>query len=182
MNALTRLLISGLLLAALPAAPVLATTVIERSLDELLQAAELGFHGTVSAVEAQLLDGEPWTAVTFEVLELLLADPEEPAETESVTLLFLGGATGGEELSVALMPAFEPGAEVLLLAYSEQYWSPIVGFNQAVWYLDGSGSWLSPTGTSLSLDDSGRLLLAGADAQAPAADVVAALRERLELR
>lgn len=174
-------LLAVLLLAPLATLPATATTIIERTLDELLQAAEIAFHGTVTGVEGRLLDGEPWTAVTFELLELLLDDDEEPVEGSELTLLFLGGSAEGAELSVDLMPVFEPGDEVLLLAYGERYYSPVVGFNQGLWYLDDAGNWIDQLGNRLSLDADGRLVRG--DGETAAADeVTTEMRTRLELR
>lgn len=180
MKPAARLLITVLVLLTM-GLPALATTFVERTLDELIEAAELAFHATVSSVTAVLQDGEPWTEVTFELHELLLDPEADPVDSSSVTLRFLGGSAGGSQLSVALMPEFEPGDEVLLLAYTDPYYSPVVGFNQGLWYLDPAGSWLDVRGQRLGLSDEGSLLPDTETATAAAA-VTEELRSRLELR
>lgn len=174
-------LLAGLLLVSLFSLPAAATTVIERTLDELVSLADFAFHGTVTAVSTSLHDGEPWTDVTFEVHELLLDNEEEPLAGETLTLQFLGGSAEGRELSVALMPSFGQGDEVLLLAYAGRLYSPVVGFNQGLWRLDPAGNWLDQAGASLGLDDSGNLVRSSTE-PVPAEDVTAALKSGLERR
>jgi hypothetical protein len=129
----------------------LATTFIELSLDEMLVKAETAFHGTVSSVQPVQRAGESWTEVTFRIRQSFLADGSDAAE--SVSLLFLGGtAPDGTQVTVELMPAFTEGDEVLLLAYAGDYYSPVVGFNQGVWWLQPDGEWLDITGRPLGVD------------------------------
>lgn len=135
-----------------------ATTYRELSLTEMLDAAQIAFLGVVAGMDVEIRDGEPWTLVEFEV-ERMLAGDEEP----SITLAFLGGdPPGAEALRVNLMPEFQPGETVLLLAYDEEYYSPVVGFNQGLWRLE-EGEFRDDRGRRLGLDEEEDLLLDGTD-------------------
>jgi len=179
-----RKLVAACLLAAL--GWVSATTVRQLSLPELLEAAAIGFRGTVSSVDVRLIDDEPWTEVTFDITDQLLAgSADEEPEENRVTLAFLGGSSGGTELAVALRPEFSPGDEVIVLAYEERYYSPVVGFNQGVWWLDDTGTWLDQNGVALAVTEDGQLTRAEPDPVAVGLDtdeVVQALRQALEDR
>lgn len=156
-----------------------ATTFRQLTLDELIEAAELAFHGTVASTDTSLRDGDPWTTVTFEVTQLLLFPDDLDEPGTRLSLDFLGGTAGGSQLTVALMPQFEAGDEVLLFAYDADYYSPIVGFNQALWRLSPAGEWVSEAGVPLGLADDGSLT---AEAAGPADEVLVELAERLEVR
>lgn len=169
-----RLLASvGMLSLALLVGPAAAvTTFIELSLPEILERAEIGFLGTVSSMRVESREGQPWTVVEFEVERTLLSEESEPRNR---TLAFLGGETAsGESLQVNLMPVFEVGERVVVLAYDEEYFSPVVGFNQGLWRLDG-GELVDETGRRLGLDDRDRLVHDGVNnALGAVLDVLAA--------
>src|SRR5690554_5228149 len=175
--------LAALLVLLAPAAS-LATTYRLLELPAMLAATELAFRAVVTDVRTEVLDDEPWTLVTFEPDEILLGPDDDgaggPDPEADVTLRFLGGTAGGLELNVALMPAFEPGDTVLLLAYAAPYYSPVVGFNQGVWWLAEDGTWLSMDGVPLGLSDQGELQAEAGDATHE--EVVAALRAALESR
>lgn len=165
------------------AAPAAASTWRALDLGELLGRAELAFHGVVTDVRTELRDDEPWTVVDFEITEAFdwPADPEvEPGAPERVTLAFLGGDAGAVRLTVAFMPGFEIGDEVLLLAYDAPYYSPVVGFNQGLWRLDRLGVWRDEQAEILGATDEGELQT-GLEGSATAA-VTEAFRRALEAR
>lgn len=150
-----------------------ATTYREMDLQELVDAAELAFHGMVTDVTVRLEDGDPWTFVTFDVLELLhsgtdAVDGSGDGEG-SITLAFLGGETGGIRLSVALMPEFEEAGEVLVLAHGGRHYSPVTGFRQGLWRLSPAGTWLDEDGSPFPLPE-------GTEDDGDAGAAVAALR------
>jgi len=152
-TALRAALAAVLLSAGVPAA---ATAYRLLSVEELAAAADIAFHGTVTGVSVSLRDGDPWTAVTFAVDELLLDpgdDDGQGADGRELTLEFLGGESGGVRLDVALMPEFTEGEEVLLLAYEGRHYSPVAGFRQGLWRLSEGGRWLSETGEEFPLAD-----------------------------
>lgn len=145
------------LLALLLSGGAWATTYRHLSLTEMLDRAEIAFLGTVSSVSVEERQGEPWTVVEFAV-ERDVAGPAAEGRRE---LAFLGGDLATGRLRVELMPSFEVGQRVLILAYLDQYISPIVGFDQGLWRLGGDGL-LDTRGRRLSLDDEGRLTEDGA--------------------
>lgn len=123
-----------------------ATTYVQLDVDAMLERADMAFLGDVVDVRVVERDGLPWTRVSFEVVRDLAAeaeaadDPEPLAEDVAlrVELEFLGGALPGEPaLAVALMPTFTVGERVLVLAHDEPHASPIVGFRQGLWRVDG---------------------------------------------
>lgn len=157
-------------LTLLPAA--FATTYLELTIDEMLARAEIAIYAEVVAVETELRNGLPWTVVTFAPSRDLLDPPEATADVEAaeaplddVQLAFLGGDPddGGPTLIVNLMPVFEVGEQVVVLAYRDEYASPIVGFRQGLWR-DSALGLIDETGRILSLDDESNLLLDGGGA------------------
>lgn len=169
---------------ALLAPAALATSYLELGLDEMLGRAEIALYAEVTAVETELRDGEPWTVVTFAPERDLLQPPEASVDIDAaeepldeVQLAFLGGTVaGGPTLIVTLMPSFEVGERVLVLAYAADYASPIVGFRQGLWR-DGELGLVDLAGRSLSLDDDGALQLDGSGAGTEA--LLQALERRL---
>lgn len=158
-----------------------ATTYRALSLEEMTQRAELAFYGTVTDIQVEEREGEPWTVVTFAVSEALIELVTEEGDTapaESVELAFYGGTLpSGQTLNVEGMPRFQPGDEVIVLAYKAPYYSPIVGFSQGLWTLTERG-FVDPQGRLLSLDEAGALQRDGAGAGTEA--LLAALGELLE--
>lgn len=156
-----------------------ATTFVELTVPTLLTRAETALHAVVTDVRSEQRDGEPWTVVTFRVEQDFLTDAEEDA-AEDVDFAFLGGTRpDGSTLAVELMPVFTVGDEVLLLAYEADYYSPIVGFNQGVWWLEDQ-VWRDSRAATLGVDDvTGELTVS---ASGSSADVVAALAAVLEGR
>ncbi|ADI14667.1 hypothetical protein [Truepera radiovictrix] len=171
---LSVLLLLGLALSA----SATATTFRERSLDELFRAAEIGFYGTVRELSTENRGGDPYTLVTFEVARAFRGVPEGAAgEAPTVQLAFLGGTLpNGQTLSVAGMPEFALGDEVLVLAYDAPYYSPIVGFSQGLWRRTPSGL-VDPFNRTLALSAAGTLVRGGDDTDVQA--VLAAVQRRL---
>jgi len=166
-----RYLFSFVLLAVLPAS--LATTYRELSLDELISRAELAFYGTVSEVQVEAREGEPYTVVTFNVEEGLEGEVGETRQ-----LAFLGGTLpNGRTVEVEGMPEFSRGDEVLVFAYDAPYYSPVVGFSQGLWRVTPRGL-EDLRGRMLSVNEAGRLQADGEGSSVQ--DVLRALRPRLE--
>lgn len=175
MSRLRNIFCSTVLLCA--AALASATTFLHMEPAELVAAAEIAFSGTVLSTDTALRDGEPWTTVTFEIVTMLRDTDEGAAEDGQLSLAFLGGSAAGQQLNVAAMPGFEAGQQVLLLAYADTYWSPIVGFAQGVWWRSPDGHWLDMWEVPLGLNDAGELVRGEATA---AAEVEAHLADLLE--
>lgn len=150
-----------------------ATTYRDLSLGELVSRAEIAFFGSVSEVNTEARDGEPYTVVTFNVSRPLLGDLEA-----SESLTFYGGELpDGTTLTVEGMPQFASGEEVLILAYDAPYYSPIVGFSQGLWRARPDG-FADEVGRLLSLNDSGGLTRDGEGGDRN--DILSALEARLE--
>ncbi|MEM6430375.1 MAG: hypothetical protein AAF708_14125 [Deinococcota bacterium] len=124
-----------------------ATSVLELDLETMLDRAELAFFAEVVDTDSEERADDPWTLVTFAVTRDLRGDLPTRSLTattfddddNTVTLAFYGGQAGGTSLVVTDMPQFRVGEEVLVLAYDANYYSPIVGFSQAVWRLGARG-------------------------------------------
>jgi hypothetical protein len=156
--------------------PVFATTYRTLSMDEMIAQAEIAFFGTVTSVETIDREGEPWTRVTFTVSEPLLATEAD----QTVTLTFYGGTlSNGVSVSVSLMPQFREQEEVLILAYNQDLYSPIVGFRQGLWRNSTLGL-RDEIARALTLNEDGTLSLGGTGGST--ADILRTLREALEQR
>lgn len=164
------------LIALMLCTAAIATTFRELSLEQIFTATEVGFVATVSSTSVEMRGDMPWTVVEFEVERWLTGGPAENRHQ----LAFLGGSrAGGAGLQVNLMPAFEVGERVLILAYDEEYYSPIVGFNQGLWRLRDQAL-IDARGGLLGVDDEGRLLADGAGGDQES--VIEALVRELEVR
>ncbi|MGL4609366.1 MAG: hypothetical protein ACRCYY_06725 [Trueperaceae bacterium] len=154
-----------------------ATTYKTLTLDEMIAQTELAFMGTVTSIETIAgSDGDPWTRVTFQVSEALLATEDDA----NVTLSFYGGTlSNGVSVTVNLMPQFREQEEVLILAYNQDLYSPIVGFRQGLWRNSTLGL-RDEIDRALTFNEDGTLALGGAGGST--ADILQALREALENR
>lgn len=163
--------LSALLVVTIVAPLAAATTYLPLTVEEMLERAEIAFVGVVETVRVEDRAGEPWTVVAFRVEEAFLG-----AEKDALELAFLGGELpSGRSLAVSGMPRFEEGERVLLLAYDEPAYSPVVGFAQGLWRERG-GAFVDEADRPLGLGAEGRL-----EPDGPAAateDVLAALRAR----
>ncbi len=150
------------------------TTYRQLSLEDMLGATDIAFYGRVLETSTTELEGEPWTEVTFEVLEPLKGIPEDDQTTR---LTFYGGTLpDGTILSVNLMPEFREAELLLILAYDAGYYSPVVGFRQGLWRETPRG-FVAETGQVLSLEE-GELVLDGVGADR--SDLLTVLKNRLE--
>lgn len=157
----------------------LATSYKLLSLEDVLSKTELAFYGEVINVTVEAREGEPWTVVSFNVSEnLAIPDGVLNEEGTGLELAFYGGSLdSGQTLSVSLMPRFEVGENVLVLAYNRILYSPIVGFRQGLWRSTTLGL-RSETGEFLGVSETGDLVQ-GDDAATNDA-IFEALRNALE--
>jgi hypothetical protein len=154
------------------------------TLDERLEVAVDVFVGRVAAVEGERRGDDPWTLITFDVLEWLLRDGAATDEGPlQVTLAFLGGqAPGTAPRQVAGFPSFALGERMLVASYGDdsRAASPLVGVTQGLWR-EQDDAWRDAAGEALALDTTGRPQLA--DEGDPEALWLPALAARLrELR
>lgn len=173
-----RALLGGLLWTALLllAGTAVGAGFLRMDLDARLSAANDVLLGTVTAVEVEQRQGEPWTVVTLQVERVWLRDGQPwpsssgaPDEGDAsfdggvVQAWFWGGhAPGLPSLLVAGMPGFEVGERVIWMLHAQESApaAATVGVGQGVWRAQGGG-WVGDDGSSLGLDGDGRLTLDG---------------------
>ena len=117
----------------LGAAPVSATTVIQKSFAEVVQAAEVIAVGTVTtiATEWDAAHNRPFTLITFSTLDVLKGAHTEP----ELTLRVLGGPhPDGSILQIVGVPQFNIGERlVVFVTGNDHYAVPLVGLWQGVY-------------------------------------------------
>ena len=122
-----------LALVLLGAAPVSATTVIQKSFTEVVQAAEVIAVGTVTTIAAEwdAAHSRPFTLVTFSTLDVLKGAHTEP----ELTLRVLGGPhPDGSILQIVGVPEFSLGDRlVVFVTGNDHYAVPLVGLWQGVY-------------------------------------------------
>ena len=160
-----------LLIFCLLAGQALATTYSAMSLEDMLSKAEIAFHGVVSDIRVEARANEPWTIVTFEVRQSLLGDVGE-----SIDLAFYGGTLDGVVLKVTSMPEFRLTEEVIILAYEDSYYSPIVGFSQGLWRF-GSRDFEDSERQTIGVSEEGKLVIGES---AGTEEILAAFTEALQ--
>ncbi len=156
----TRALVLAALALFVPAAWAGGWRALE--LDERLAAAHDAVVGTVSAVDVDVRDDEPWTIVTLDVERWLLRDgtvvlPDATDLPGTFEVAFWGGrAPGVPTLLVAGMPTFSVGERVIWLLHEADVGlaAPLVGVDQGVWR-DVGGVWTGPRGAVLGVDANG---------------------------
>jgi hypothetical protein len=121
------LIVLGLLAAVAPAE---STTVIKKTLAQLVQDSELVFEGRVLSGETRPspLSGMPFTYFTFEISEVIKG--EYPGQT--IELGFMGGSQGGTGISVSDMEMPEVGENGIYFVKSPKVQSihPLSGWQQ----------------------------------------------------
>lgn len=152
-----------------------ATSFQELSLEDMLERSQIAFFGKVSSIEIIEKQSEPWTKVSFEILNPFFG-LDDKTET---SLLFFGGSLNNKTTTVSLMPQFNLGENVLVLAYKNDYYSPIVGFRQGLWREQTLGL-IDETNRTLSLNEDSELVLDGDGASTT--DIIAALKKAFEAK
>ncbi len=138
-------------------------------LDERLDGAHDALVGTVSAVNVDVRDGEPWTVVTLDVERWFLRDgqvvvPDVNDAVAPFDVAFWGGrAPGAPTVLVAGLPTFTVGDHVILLLHESDVGlaTPIVGVDQGVWF-ERERVWTGTDGVVLGVAADGRPELGGA--------------------
>lgn len=86
-----------------------ATTLVRYDLEGLTRTADRVLVGTCRASQTELIAGQPYTRLTFEVGEVVKGEVGTRLE-----VCLPGGEYGGQRLHLAGMPEFAPGEEVVL--------------------------------------------------------------------
>ena len=141
MNQLSATPATSRLLSALAATLVLsltlsdvhATTIEEKSFDDMSAEADMIFVGTVEDVHSEWVaeEGGPIeTLVTFSALEWIRGNAHD-----ELTLRFSGGEMNDIAERLPGMPRFSVGDRIAVFANEGQQASPIVGFNQGAFQI-----------------------------------------------
>ncbi len=152
-----------------------ATTFKELSMANMLEQSQIAFYGEVISSEVVEKQAEPWTKVKFKIIKPLLGLEDQ----KELSLFFYGGYLDGKTLSVSLMPQFYESEKMIILAYKQDYYSPIVGFNQGLWREQTLGL-IDENEHILSLDEDGQLALNGEGADTR--DILQAFEKAFEGR
>lgn len=140
------------MLAALTAAlvaPALATTVKTLTLAEQAKKADVIVHARISDVTTQTRDGVIWTAYRLAITETVTGDPSVlPSVENDPSVWVMAGLTDA--------PTFSVNDELIVLLYRGTFDSPVVGFNQGVYRIQGG----KITGSDTTVDDFKKNLLA----------------------
>jgi hypothetical protein len=117
----------------------LATTYQKLSLPQQVERAELIVRVTIknTAVETRGTGtaARPWTAYGVEVKQFLRGESvglPQRSNAPSISIL------GGDKLKLEGAPQFKVGEDWLLMLYAKPYDSPIVGFRQGAYRIDGT--------------------------------------------
>ena len=168
------------------AAPLWATTVIPPTFDQLVDQAEVIFHGSVTKVTSQWIgegaDRHIASYVTFKVKEAVKGNPGE-----NYTMRMFGGTVDGETMTIADAPRFEVGDEdILFVENNGSQVIPLVGMMHGRFRVrrDDSGNEAVTTNENEPLRNVGHLGTAITASYAEAimtpAGFKAAIRSRLQ--
>lgn len=150
-----------------------ATSFQELTIEDMLERSQIAFFGKVTAIDIIEKQSEPWTKITFEILKPLLG-LDDKTET---SLLFFGGNLNNKTTTISLIPRFSLDENILILAYKNEYYSPILGFRQGLWREQALGL-IDETNRTLSLDEESKLVLDGDGASTT--DILAAFKKAFE--
>lgn len=166
-----RRLIAAVACAVLTASGVWASTVLERTAEELYRTSDRIVVGGVTDVRASERDGSVWTDVQIAVDQTLLGD-----ETANLTARFWGGTLDdGTFLRIDGMPTFEAGDRVLLfLDDGDGRASATIGLWQGAYTVTRRG-FENARGETLTVSAGGQLVLGREDGDA--ASVIRALED-----
>lgn len=133
----TRRVVFAVLLAALLISPLRATIVVPLTLDEMVAAAETIVVGMVVGQRADWRTDASGRRIVTEVT-IQVEGVLKGASAGRVTIEFLGGRIAGEVMRVDGMPEFAVGdRDILFLARERTAISPVVGFNQGRFRVEG---------------------------------------------
>jgi len=127
-----------------------ATSVVEVSMDEMLQQSALVFEGEVTRVQVRENSRHDiQTLVTFEIIEVIKGE----VKGNTLTLTFLGGASAGRKLSVSdmNMPVLNEHGLYFVESLLRKQVNPLYGWSQGHLRLEKG-----PAGTERVFTRSGR--------------------------
>jgi hypothetical protein len=113
----------------------LATTYPKLSLETQLERAEIIVRATIKAVAVEERNKRPWTVYTLESKQYWRGEGLLPKSNALPSFAIFGS----DKIKLEGAPSFKVGDEWIFLLYSKNYDSPIVGFNQGAYKLEGTG-------------------------------------------
>ena len=152
-----------ILIAAIMAAPLFATTVKKMDLPELVTTADSIVQGRVDSVESRWEEKLAYTYVSVTV-----GDPLKGERRRTVLIRQLGGKIGALNVTVAGMPRFKAGDQVIVFLKAQQNGTfDVVGLNQGKYEIVDDFAVANVSGLTLVDPKTGQLIDAGFVERAP---------------
>jgi hypothetical protein len=101
------------------------------SLLEQLTKADSIVHATIASVRSEERNGKPWTVYNLTIKKSF------KAELAGSNFAILGGELNNKTYRLVGAPSFKRDDEVFLFLYTKRFDSPIVGFNQGIYKVQG---------------------------------------------
>ncbi len=166
-----------LLIMAIAALPLAATTVKKMDLPELVKTSENIVQGRVEQVYAQW-DAEKRLAFTY--VSITVDDPMKGERRRTVLIRQIGGKIGSLHVSVAGSPIFQKGEEVIVFLKGQSDGTfQVVGLNQGKYEIVDRTAVSNISGVTLVDADTGQISDAGVIEKAPVEALKARIRELL---
>ncbi|MEY4530328.1 MAG: hypothetical protein RLZZ156_1049 [Deinococcota bacterium] len=111
-----------------------ATTYPKLTLETQLERAEVIVRATIKEVKREERNKRPWIVYLLETKQYWRGEGLLPktAETPSFAIY------GSDKIRLEGAPSFKVGSEWIFLLYTKNFDSPIVGFNQGAYQLEGT--------------------------------------------
>jgi hypothetical protein len=153
-QALLKSAVVGMVLLIMPIAYGSAASVLEVTLNEMLQQSQFVFEGRVMAAESRENDGKRiHTYVTFEIMDVIKGE----YQSNIITLRFLGGTVGDVTLSVSDMQMPRQGEQGIYFVESleRNQVHPLYGWSQGHFIVVRDASGIARVMTSRGLPVTG---------------------------
>jgi hypothetical protein len=171
-NALNKLL-GFIFFTATLALPMSASTVQRMELAQLVSAADNIVQGRVESVEARYEDRMIYTYVS-----VAIDDPIKGERRRTVLLRQMGGTIGAKTVSIAGMPQFKAGDQVIVFLKDRQNGTfDVVGLNQGKYDIADDYAVAHVSGVTVLDSKTGRMSDAGFIDKAPLETFKAKIRE-----
>lgn len=165
-----------ILIMTITAVPLIATTVPKMELAQLVSTADSIVQGRVDSVESRWEDKLAYTYVSITV-----DDPLKGERRRTVMVRQLGGKIGSLNVTVAGMPKFEPGTQVIVFLKSQQNGTfDVVGLSQGKYEIVDDYAIANVSGLTLLDPKTGQLTDAGFVEKAPLETFKAKIRGLLQ--
>lgn len=112
----------------------LATTYPKLSLETQLERAEVIVRATIKEVKREDRNKRPWTVYLLDTKQYWRGEGLLPKTSDTPSFAIYGN----EKIRLEGAPNFKVGEEWILLLYTKNFDSPIVGFAQGVYQLEGT--------------------------------------------